>query len=375
MKFRQFAGLALLLGVIIIVGGYYLLDDDSPPDGPEPVTVVGIGGGKGPFLEDPAVLQLLKDKYGLTIDFTRVPSIDSYGRCKEGLDFCWPSSQTIGELLENKPGITVLQSETIFNSPIVLYSWVPIVDALVTQGIVEQSGSTYYVVDLARLLQMDADGVLWKDIGLPTMDGAVQIRTSDPTASNSGNSFVGLMANTFNGGRVADETAVEQILPQLKSWFNQRGLMPDTTTEMWEQFFTLGMGASPVIAAYESNLIEYCLQNPEESNQAYIRDNVRTLYPSPTVWSSHPMLALTEAGQRLIEALRDPEVQRIGWEQHGFRTAVPGVVNDPEVCSLPGVAASIDSVIQMPNPPAMTRIIEGLGGKLIADIRRREDYA
>ena len=370
MKLRQFAGLALLLMVIGVVAGYVLLKDNTG-DAPKSATVVGIGGGKGPFLEDPALIKLLQEKYGLTIDFTRVPSIDQYARCTEGIDFCWPSSQTIGELLESKPGLNVLQSEVIFNSPIVMYSWTPIVDALVQQGIVEQRGDTYYIVDFARLLQMDTDGVLWKDLGLPTMNGGVQIRTSDPTASNSGNSFVGLMANTLNGGRVADDVAIGPILPQLVSWFNQRGLMPDTTTEMWEQFFTLGMGASPIIAAYESNLIEYCLQNASEDSQKFIRDNVRTLYPSPTVWSSHPMLALTEGGQRLIEALRDPEVQRLGWEQHGFRTAVPGVANNPGVCNLPGVPATIESVIPMPNPAVMTEIIEGLGGQLIAADRPR----
>jgi hypothetical protein len=368
MKARQFAGLALLLVVIGVIAGFSFLPDK--PDRPELITVEGKGGGKGPFLDDPALIKLLEDKYGLKIDFTRVPSIDLYEGCTEELDFCWPSSQTIGDLLESKPGLTVLQSEVIFNSPIVMYSWAPIVDALVKEGIVEQTGDTYYIVDFARLLQMDINDVPWRTIGVP-LEGPVRIRTSDPTASNSGNSFVGLMANTLNDGRVADDVALGKILPQLVSWADQRGLMPDTTTEMWEQFFTLGMGASPIIAAYESNLIEYCLQNASEDSQKFVRDNVRTLYPSPTVWSSHPMLALTEGGQRLIEALRDPEVQRLGWEQHGFRTAVPGVANNPGVCNLTGVPATIDSVIPMPNPAVMTAIIEGLGGQLIAVDRPR----
>jgi hypothetical protein len=368
MKPRQFAGLALLLAVIGVVAVIFLMKDG--PDSPKPIVVEGYGGGKGPFLDNPALIKLLRDKYGLTIDFTRVPSIDLYEQCTEGLDFCWPSSQTIAELLESKPGLTVLQSEVIFNSPIVMYSWVTIVDALVKEGIVQQTGDTYYLVDFARLLQMDINDVPWKTIGVP-LEGPVRIRTSDPTASNSGNSFVGLMANTLNDGRVVDENSVDQIMPQLVSWANQRGLMPDTTTEMWEQFFTLGMGASPIIAAYESNLIEYCLQNASEESQKFIRDNLRTLYPSPTVWSSHPMLALTEEGQRLIEALRDPEVQRLGWEQHGFRTAVPGVANNRGVCNLPGVPATINSVIPMPNPAVMIEIIDGLGGQLIASDRPR----
>ena len=35
--------------------------------------------------------------------------------------------------------------------------------------------------------------------------------------------------------------------------------------------------------------------------------------------------------------------------------------------------ASIESVVPMPAPPVMIRIIEGLGGKLVEGVRRRED--
>ena len=64
MKLRQFAGLALLLGVISVIGVYsFWWPDPNPgPPEPEPVTVVVKGGGKGPFLENPQLVQLLKEK-------------------------------------------------------------------------------------------------------------------------------------------------------------------------------------------------------------------------------------------------------------------------------------------------------------------------
>lgn len=364
---RKSLGLLLLVTVILTIILFQYVDpggDSDPistaPTGPDEVTVNGIFGGKVAFMQDPAVVQFLKEKYGLTVTFKRVPSFDQIDQCVAPLDFCWPSSQTAGDLIEDQLGSAALDCETIFNSPIVLYTWTPIADALVQQGIVVQRGDTLYLVDLAKLVQLIDGGVLWSEIGLPDQFGSISMRSSDPTTSNTGNSFAGLLANTYNGIHVVRESTVDSVLPRLITFVDRMGLIPDTTTEMFEQFFTLGRGAAPIIVAYESNLIEYSLSHPSPIDQAYIRANVRTLYPEPTVWSSQPMCALTANGQRLIDAMRDPELQLLAWEHHGFRTAVPGVTNDPATVPLAGVPAEIVSVIQMPEPAVIMDIIEAL---------------
>jgi hypothetical protein len=368
MKPRQFAGLAILLTVAIIVAAtqFWPGDDNGksiPAGNPGPdLTIDGLIGGKIAFLQDPDVIRVLQEKYGLTVKFERVGSIAMIERCKEGEDYCWPSSQNSGEVIKGNLGSSMLASEIIFNSPLVLYTWTPIADALITQGIVEKSGETYYIADLARFISMIDDGTQWSAIGLPQMYGPVRILTSDPTKSNTGNSFAGLLANTLNGGVVVDQASVGGVQPDLVTFFSKLGLLPDTTTLLFEQFLSLGMGACPLIAAYESNLIEYGLVHQSPDAQNYIRTNVRTLYPKPTVWTSQPLIALTEGGQRFMTALRDPEIQRIGWEHHGFRSAVPGVINDPAVLNQPAIPQSIDSVIPMPGPAAMDQIIGALQG-------------
>jgi hypothetical protein len=118
------------------------------------------------------------------------------------------------------------------------------------------------------------------------------------------------------------------------------------------------MGAYPVIAGYESSLIEFSLANQDELD--LIRSEIRLLYPRPTVWSSHPMIALTANGERLIEALKDEEIQRIAWESHGFRSGLLGVQNDPDVLDVAGVPATIDSVMPLPRAAVMERIIQAL---------------
>jgi hypothetical protein len=382
MKPRQYAGLAILLTVAIIFSAVNLWPDsgsgpNTNPDPPDQITATGIIGGKVAFFQDPDIVNFLKEKYGLTVEFKRVPSIEMINQCQSGLDYCWPSSQNAGETIKDQLGTAVLGSEIIFNSPLVMYTWAPIADTLIAQDIVEKSGDTYYIVDLPRLVNMIDDETAWADIGMSQLYGPVRILTTDPTQSNTGYSFAGLLANTLNGGKVVDENAARELAPQLDKFFDKLGLLQVTTTQLFEQFMTQGMGAYPIIAAYESNLIEYLLLHQTPDTQEQIRQNVRTLYPKPTVWTSQPMIALTPAGQRLVTALRDPEIQRLGWEHHGMRTAVPGVVNNVAALGVPGVPQTIDSVIPMPGPAAMDIIIQALSAPSAAATpvaSRRDEY-
>ena len=337
---RQFAGLALLLAVALAVALYYLWPAfDQGPDHLPAITVDGIIGGKVAFFEDPEVVRILKERYGLTVKYERVGSLEQVDRCTADHDYCWPSSQIASEKIKQKLATELLGSEIIFNSPIVFYTWAPIADALIAEGIVEKEGETHYLVDVARLVEMVDEGRQWSEIGLPQLHGNISIYSSNPTKSNTGNAFAALLANTYNGGQVVDEASVESTLPRLHAFFARLGLLPEFTTELFNQFMTQGMGAWPIIVAYESNLIEYGLQNTSAEDQAVIREKVRTLYPRPILWSAHTLIALSPGGERLMAALADPEIQWIGWERHGFRSAVPSVHNDPAAVSVPGVPA------------------------------------
>ena len=87
-----------------------------------------------------------------------------------------------------------------------------------------------------------------------------------------------------------------------------------------------------------------------------MQDKVRILYPQPTVWSSHPLIILQEKANILIEALQDEEIQKIAWEQHGFRSGLAGVQNDPKVLNIAGIPESITYVVPMPSLVAMDTI-------------------
>src|SRR5215211_4466650 len=371
MKQRQYAGLSILVSVALLI--VYVQvgrsnGDDTGTDY-EPLTISGMVGGKLAFFDDPAVVAFLKDEFNQTVKATRVGSFQQVERCRPPEEFCWPSSQIAGQLLTQRLNMPN-SSQVIFNSPIVLYSWAPIVEALITAGIVEKQGESYFVTDFQRLAEMVNSKATWADLGLSAPYGTIQILTTDPIESNTGNAFTGLLANTFNAGAVVDLATVEAVLPNVQTFVGGMGLTPGTTTQLFEQYVNLGMGSAPMIVAYESNLIEYSLLHPGDDIQQRIRNDLRMLYPKPTIWSEQPFIPLTDGGKRLMEALRSPEIQRIGWEHHGFRPGNPSVLATTEKVAHLGVAPSVDSVIRMPSADAMVRIMDALRSQALLAPRR-----
>jgi hypothetical protein len=58
-----------------------------------------------------------------------------------------------------------------------------------------------------------------------------------------------------------------------------------------------------------------------------LRAQVRVLYPQPTIYADHPILALTAHGALLQKAMADPQIQALAWQRYGFRSTQLGVVN------------------------------------------------
>lgn len=352
---NRIIGIAVFVVIVVTALLVWLLPGSG---GKAEVTLKGyVGGEKLGFLADETVTAELLDKYGITLDAIKAGSIEMVEGPTEGLDFLWPSSQVALELYKMQHEGSV-QAEVIFNSPIVIYSWDIVTDALVYQGIVEKQGDTYYIVDMQKLIGYVTQGTTWSDIGLPELYGPVTVASTDPTKSNSGNMWSGLLANLLNGGQVVDETTLPAVLPEVVEYFGKLGYMESSSADVFESYLKIGVGAKPLVVGYESQAIEFSLQNPQLWPQ--VKDRIRVLYPLPTVWSSHPLIALEPRSQDLIEALLDPEIQALAWERHGFRSGLAGAQNDPEGLDVPGIPTEILQVISMPNPRVMQSIIDAL---------------
>ena len=353
MKSKIVGGIILLLVIIVIIAFQFVNVNK-----PEEITVSGyLGGEKEGLMQDEEVKKILKDKYGITVEYTKAGSIEMIEQDSSDKDYLFPSSQTALELFNQTKSDKLYKSEIVFNSPIVIYTWKPIAEALINNRIVEEKDNSYYIADTSALIKLVTDKKKWSDIGVNDLYGYVTIQSTDPNKSNSGNMFAGLVANIMNNETVVDSSTVDTILPNLKDFFGKIGYMEHSSGDLFEQYLKTGMGAKPMIAGYENQMIEFAIENPNDWNM--VKEQVAVLYPEPTVWSSHPLIALNEKGAKLIEAMQDEEIQKIAWEKHGFRTGVNGTINT-EIEGFYGIPKNINAVILMPNPDTMQKIMDGI---------------
>ena len=350
-----FIGLGLFI-LAAVIGVAYWYKGSSKPQ----VTIKGIvGSEKSNFLENEKVKKILREKYGLTIEYARAGSIEMVSEpAKDDIDFLWPSSQVALEIFKTTQASKLVKSELVFNSPIVIYSWDIVVKALMAQGIVKVIDSVSYITDMDKLVHWELGGKSWPEIGLPELYGKISVTTTDPTKSNSGNLYAGLMANLLSGDAVNNSDSVDRILPSLNMLFTRQGFMQSSSGFLFEQFLQTGVGQYPMIAGYENQIVEFSLQHPDFWPK--VKNKIKILYPIPTVWSEHPVLLLNKKAQALLDALKDADIQRIAWEEHGFRTGLIGVQNDAAVIKVDGLAQSVNKTMPMPRAAIMEKIIEAI---------------
>jgi hypothetical protein len=134
--------------------------------------------------------------------------------------------------------------------------------------------------------------------------------------------------------------------------------MESSSADLFSQFLRTGVGAKPIIAGYESQILEFSVEYPDDWEE--LKDDIVLLYPVPTVWSSHPYIALTDAGAEAVDALLSEDVQKIAWQKHGFRTGVGTSDADVSQFQVDGLQSVVHQVAQMPDAQTMQKIINAL---------------
>jgi hypothetical protein len=362
MRNRIIGVVIFILVVVVAIGARYFLMPKGTATNPSGSTAKNVkvlkgyvGGEKVGLLEDPEVQRILAEKYGLKLDATKAGSFEMVDLANSSTDFLFPASQTAVEYLKDKETPKAKRSQVVLSSPIVIYSWTDIADALVKQGIAKKKSNAYYIVDMPKLVKLMEDGKSWADIGVPNLYGKIKVVSTDPVQSNSGNQFAGLVANVM-AGDVVDDAKLPAVLPRLKTLFARLGYLDSSSGDLFSQYLRLGEGANPMVASYENQLIEFAAADPGQWQS--VKGRVAVLYPEPTVWSEHTVIALTDAGMPLVEAMKDPEIQKIAWERHGFRAGVGAKNSAPQ--GITGVPLTIDQVVPMPRYSVMRSIMNGL---------------
>jgi hypothetical protein len=370
MKWTQLLGLGLLVVVGLVVGGLLAVQNFFPGASPvapnvtatrgPAVTINGyIGSEKEGFLLNPEVQRLLKDRYNITVQFTKIGSLDMVKPETDltGRDYLWPGNQVAFAIYRDRGG-RFQRVENIFSSPLVFFSWSDVVDGLAKNGVARQRGDAWYL-DLAAFIRNNTAGKTWSDYGVSGLSGRASVVSTDPSRSSSGGLFAALLASQYAGGdTVVSDASIERVIPQLTDYYRRLGYLERTSRDLFDQYLRIGKAGYPLIADYEAELIEFVEANKSQSEA--LRNRLRVVYPEPTMYTTHPLIALTPNGVRLADALLDKDIQRIAWESHGWRAGAAGVTDNPAVARSLGLAETIESSIPQPTPFVLNRIIQAL---------------
>lgn len=331
---------------------------------------VATGGGKEDFIADKEVVEILQNEYNLDVVYDSwsngkmiVNDLVRENGASYDLMFC--SDQRFYDYYKLSPDKSkgeadryrVLDGSLTLNTPIVIYSWATVVDALINEKIVTEKDGVYYITDMDKLLQYILEGKKWSEIGLDMLYGSINIDSTDPVTSSPGATYYGLLLSIMSGGTVTDEN-IEANLPKLKEFYEKSGYMNNTPADLFDKYLKTGMGAEPMIVDYEKSIIDFANSNPDAYND--IKDEIRILYPTPTIWNSHCIATFTEEGNEYFEAFENKKIQEIAWSKYGFRTGITGGSYDVSKLGL-GIPKSITSTVSSLKMDYYERLIEYLG--------------
>ena len=392
MDKRKWIGIGVFIVLILVIIGIKVFSGSNNL-GNLTTIYVATGGGKEDFLSDEKVQEILRKKYKLNVVFdtwsngktitkpliresvklgnesiiNRINSGENITINTSGVtkyDALFTSDQRFYDYYKLSPNkekdeadrYTVLAGGLTLNTPIVVYSWKEVVNALINESIVTETDGVYYITDMNKLIDYILSNKKWSDIGLTDLYGNINIASTDPVSSSPGATYYGLLLSILSNGQISDDT-IDENLVKLKQFYQKSGYMNNTPADLFERYLKTGMGGEPMIVDYEKSIIDFANSNPTGFNQ--VKDNIVVLYPKPTIWNSHCLTIFTENGKKLYEAFEDEEIGQIAWEKYGFRTGISGGTYDVSTIGI-GVPQNITSTVTSLKMDYYNKLIEYL---------------
>lgn len=392
MDKKKWIGIGVFIILILIIIGIKVFTSSNTLSNLTTI-YVATGGGKEDFLSDEKVQEILKKKYKLNVVFdtwsngktiTKPLIRESVSLGNESIinrinngenitintsgvtkyDALFTSDQRFYDYYKLSPNkeqgeadrYTVLAGGLTLNTPIVVYSWKDVVNALINESIVTEVDGVYYITDMNKLIDYILNNKKWSDIGLNDLYGNINIASTDPVSSSPGATYYGLLLSVLSNGQISDDT-IDENLVKLKQFYQKSGYMNNTPADLFERYLKTGMGGEPMIVDYEKSIIDFANSNPSGFNQ--VKDNIVVLYPKPTIWNSHCLTIFTENGKKLYEAFEDEDIGQIAWEKYGFRTGISGGTYDVSTIGI-GVPQNITSTVTSLKMDYYNKLIEYL---------------
>ena len=326
---KKYIGIGIFILLIGLIVGIKFIGDKSDGGSTNITTIyVATGGGKEDFIADSEVANILLKKYKIKVVYdnwsngktiskpliresvnlgnseviTKIKNGESISINSEDVskyDALFTSDQRFYDYYKLSPDKSkneadryyVLDGDLTLNTPIVIYSWKEVVNALIKEKIVTNEDGVYYITDMNKLIDYILNGKKWKDIGLKDLYGNINIASTDPVSSSPGATYYGLLLSILSGGEINDAT-IETNLKKLKVFYQKSGYMNNTPADLFERYLKTGMGGEPMIVDYEKSIIDFANSNPTGFNQ--VKDDIVVLYPKPTIWNSHCLTIFSE---------------------------------------------------------------------------------
>jgi len=311
------------------------------------VRIHGLIGSEKEALFADREVQAVLARHHITVNAEKAGSRDIARRFEpQHFDFGFPSGAPAAAALK----VVARPTETYspFYTPIVIASWRPIAKILIADHIVTERDGDYFVSDMPALLELMRRHARWKDLAGNTSfatNKAVLLSSTDVRTSNSAAMYLALASYLENGQSVIEnQDEVERVLPFMSELFMRQGFQESSSAAPFEDYLALGMGKTPLLIAYESQMVAFWLAHPDR-----LKDDMVILYPVPTVFSKHVLIPFNDKGKRLGELLeRDAELQSLA-HQYGFRTG--GSVKGPEMWAQHGIHTP-STIVDVVDPPS-----------------------
>ena len=297
------------------------------------------------FFNNPKVINLL-EKNGVKLDIKKEGSITMVQNPTIWKDFLSPSTNIATELYKAS-WWKLSKTDTIFYSPLVIYSWKNNIDVFEKIWLVKKDVD-HYIIDLKKITELIMKDTKISDLWIVWDDRYLKIYSTDPTKSNSWNMFAWLIYSIlwWDGANIN-----QQILEQLWIFFDKMWFTLWSSSDIFKNFLNKWESMMMVVW-YENQLIEFYNENPEY--QDYIKNNIVILYPNPTVWAEHEIISLNEKWDKLIDLLENKkEFKDIASKEHWFRI----MWEIKWTVSISNIAKKITNIISLPSFKVVNDII------------------
>ena len=321
---RRLLSVVLAALLLVGIGAAVLLGrggskSPSTASGGSPTVVHGvIGSEKAPFFAD-ADVQVAFARHGYRVQVDTAGSREMVKTTDlSKYDFAFPAGAPQGQAI--KQARHARAAYVPFFTPMAIATFTPIVDLLTRAGVVSKDANGGQLVfSVNKYLALVQQHKRWSDVQPNTaynVNKSILVSSTDVRTSNSAAMYLSLASYAANSGNIVDSDATaDGLVAQLAPLFLEQGFIASSSEEPFQDYLSIGIGKEPMVMIYEAQFRgEQIAHDP-----ALTTDRV-LMYPSPTVFSKHTFVPLSDAGDAVGQLLmNDPDLRHLA-VRLGFRT-------------------------------------------------------